>query len=71
MIKELSTNFEFINDDILLDTFSKPMVFNPDCEFIWDGDGWVGIDSSHRVMKDEDTIDRNIYKVLSKLYKNK
>ena len=70
MIKELSINFEAINDDIVIDTFSHP-TYNSNVEYIYDFDGWVGIDASHRTMKNEEVIDKAIYKALSKLYKSK
>ena len=67
MNKELSINFEVINDDILMDTFSQIH----SGEFMDNGYYWRGVDSSDRILKNEDAVDKSIYKVLSKLYKSK
>ena len=50
-----------------MDTFS----YIHSGEFMDNGYYWRGVDSSDRILKNEDAVDKSIYKVLAKLYKSK
>jgi len=67
MKAELKQNFESVSDDVVMDLFS----YKHAGEFMDNGYYWRGVDSSDRIMKDVEAIDKSIYKVLAKLYKTK
>ena len=69
MIKaEIYKNLTVVSDDLIMDTFTHPYK-SDNYEFMYDGIQWRGIDSSDIVMKSDEQIDRQIYKILSKLNK--
>ena len=69
MIKaEIYQNLTVVSDDLIMDTFTHPYK-SDNYEFMYDGVMWRGIDSSDIVMRSDEQIDRQIYKILSKLNK--
>ena len=71
MIKaEIYKNLTTVSDDLIMDTFTHP--YCPQVGnfgYMYDGIQWRGIDSSDIVMRSDEQIDRQIYKILSKLNK--
>ena len=69
MIKaEIYQNLTVVSDDLIMDTFTHPYK-SDNYEFMYDGVMWRGIDSADIVMRSDEQIDRQIYKILSKLNK--
>lgn len=65
---EIYKNLTTVSDDLIMDTFTHPYK-SDNYEFMYDGIMWRGIDSSDIVMRSDEQIDRQIYKILSKLNK--
>ena len=65
---EIYKNLTTVSDDLIMDTFTHPYK-SDNYEFMYDGIMWRGIDSSDIVMRSDEQIDRQIYKILNKLNK--